>query len=374
MDGETRTYLAGSPSGALQRRTALIALGALEVLVRITHSGVCGTDVHDRTASCGLGHEGVGVVHRVGSEVTAVQVGQRVGLTFQTHACGSCPECIAGYRQYCHKSVGQKYGAEEHGTFCDYAVRHQDFVNPIPDGLPSNFAAPLVCAGITVYEALRAADVTASDRVGVVGLGGLGHFAVLYAKAMGCAVSVFSASDTKRADALAMGASAFHVLNTTTTAGAAGTPPPLALDVSSKVDVLLLCGGAVTDFGVYVAPFFARSPLQPVLVRRTMLTNSLLPLLARRARVVPVVIQTKDITVPYMPFILPGMKIIFSLGATRQNEQDALKFAARHNIRPWIQEYPMSEEGLTEAFVRLADGTMRYRAVLSKELGNAFSA
>ncbi|ERS97524.1 hypothetical protein HMPREF1624_05693 [Sporothrix schenckii ATCC 58251] len=342
MDGETRTYLAGSPSGALQRRTAIIALGALEVLVRITHSGVCGTDVHDRTASCGLGHEGVGVVHRVGSEVTAVQVGQR--------ACGSCPECIAGYRQYCHKSVGQKYGAEEHGTFCDYAVRHQDFVNPIPDGLPSNFAAPLVCAGITVYEALRAADVTASDRVGVVGLGGLGHFAVLYAKAMGCAVSVFSASDTKRADALAMGASAFHVLNTTTTAGAAGTPPPLALDVSSKVDVLLLCGGAVTDFGV------------------------LLPLLARRARVVPVVIQTKDITVPYMPFILPGMKIIFSLGATRQNEQDALKFAARHNIRPWIQEYPMSEEGLTEAFVRLADGTMRYRAVLSKELGNAFSA
>jgi alcohol dehydrogenase (NADP+) len=81
MDGETRTYLAGTPSGELERRTAPIALGALEVLVRITHSGVCGTDAHDRTASCGLGHEGVGVILRIGKEVTAVKVGQRVGLT-----------------------------------------------------------------------------------------------------------------------------------------------------------------------------------------------------------------------------------------------------------------------------------------------------
>ncbi|KAL1893340.1 putative secondary metabolism biosynthetic enzyme [Sporothrix stenoceras] len=316
MDGETRTYLAGTPSGALERQTATIELGALEVLIRITHSGVCGTDAHDRTASCGLGHEGVGVIHRM--------------------------ECISGYRQYCHKSVGQKYGAEDHGTFCDYAIRHQDFVNPIPDGLPSKYAAPLVCAGITVYEALQAAEVKSSDRVGVVGLGGLGHIALLYAKAMGCDVSVFSASEKKWEDALALGANEFHVLNTT---GKASEP----LDVYSKVNVLLLCGGAITDYGI------------------------LLPLLARRARVVPVIIQTKDITVPYMPFILPGMKIIFSLGATRENEQNALKFADRHKIRPWIQEYPMTVDGLNSAFAGLDDGSMRYRAVLSKELGNEFS-
>lgn len=81
MSAETRTYLAGTPSGALERRTTPIDLGALEVLVRITHSGVCGTDAHDRTASCGLGHEGVGVIHRIGSAVTSVKLGQRVGLT-----------------------------------------------------------------------------------------------------------------------------------------------------------------------------------------------------------------------------------------------------------------------------------------------------
>lgn len=81
MIEETRTYIAGTPSGALERRTVPIELGALEVLVRITHSGVCGTDAHDRTASCGLGHEGIGVVHRMGKEVSAVKLGQRVGLT-----------------------------------------------------------------------------------------------------------------------------------------------------------------------------------------------------------------------------------------------------------------------------------------------------
>lgn len=116
-------------------------------------------------------------------------------------------------------------------------------MNPIPDCLPSKYAAPLVCAGITVYEALQAAETKSSDVVGVVGLGGLGHIALLYAKAMGCHVSVFSATEKKREDALALGADEFHVLNTT---GKASEP----LDVYNKVNVLLLCGGAVTDYGV----------------------------------------------------------------------------------------------------------------------------
>lgn len=93
MDGTQRSYLAGSATGALERRTAPIALGALEVLVRITHSGVCGTDAHDRTASCGLGHEGVGIVERIGPEVTAVQVGDRVG-------CRQVPRATAGCVSY----------------------------------------------------------------------------------------------------------------------------------------------------------------------------------------------------------------------------------------------------------------------------------
>ncbi|CAK7226015.1 putative secondary metabolism biosynthetic enzyme [Sporothrix curviconia] len=337
MDGEKRNYLAGTPSGALERRSATIALGPLEVLVRITHSGVCGTDAHDRTANCGLGHEGVGLVERIGSAVTAVEAGARQVLT-TAQSCGHCAECIAGYRHYCHRSVGQKYGAEEHGTFCDYAVRHQDYVNPIPDTLESKHAAPLVCAGITVYEALLAANTQSRDRVGVFGLGGLGHLAVMYARAMGCAVSVFSGSADKKEDASQLGADEFHVVNKT-------SKPPAV----NNVNVLLLCGGDITDIGLF------------------------LPLLARRARIVPVVIQTKPLTIPYMEFILPGHRLISSLGATRENEQEALRFAARHSLQPWIQEYPFTEAGLTSAFAALDDGAIRYRAVLSKELGNAFS-
>ncbi|CAK7214655.1 putative secondary metabolism biosynthetic enzyme [Sporothrix bragantina] len=338
MDGQKRNYLAGTPSGALERRSAIISLGPLEVLVRITHSGVCGTDAHDRTANCGLGHEGVGLVERIGSEVTAVHVGQRVGCSFQTHSCGCCPECITGYRHYCHRSVGQKYGAEEHGTFCDYAVRHQDYVNPIPDALESKHAAPLVCAGITVYEALLAANTQSRDRVGVFGLGGLGHLAVMYAKAMGCAVSVFSGSAAKEEDAKKLGADEFHVVNKMKKAPAV-----------HNVNVLILCGGDITDIGLFI------------------------PLLARRGRIVPVVIQTKPLKIPYMEFILPGHQLISSLGATRENEQEALRFAARHNLQPWTQEFPMTEAGLTSAFAALDDGSIRYRAVLSKELGNEFS-
>ena len=134
--------------------------------------------------------------------------------------------------------MGQKYGAEEHGTFCDYAVRHQDYVNPIPDALESRHAAPLVCAGITVYEALQAAATQPRDRVGVVGLGGLGHLAVMYARAMGCAVTVFSGSAGKADDAKKLGADEFYLHNKTTAAPAV-----------KNVDVLLLCGGDVTDIG-----------------------------------------------------------------------------------------------------------------------------
>lgn len=153
-----------------------------------------------------------------------------------------------------------------------------------------------MCAGITVYEALLAADAQARDRVGVVGLGGLGHLAVLYARAMGCAVTVFSGSGRKREDAVTLGADAFHVLNKE------GTEPPAAGDVN----VLLLCGGDITDMGLF------------------------LPLLARRARIVPVVIQMEPLSIPcvcfllppppvgsnisssrYMPFILPGHRLMY---------------------------------------------------------------
>ncbi|TVY28775.1 NADP-dependent alcohol dehydrogenase [Lachnellula hyalina] len=307
------TYLAGSPEGEIQVKNSVRAIGGMEVLVRVTHSGLCGTDVHDRTAGCGLGHEGIGFVEKKGAEVTAVEIGQRVGWGWQLSSCGHCRECISGYRQYCPESKGQKYGELEQGAFGDYVVKHQEFVYPIPVEIESKFAGPLNCAGqslidlqITVYEALHVAGSKPSDCIGVVGLGGLGHLAVLYARAMGCDVVVFSGSESKRADAMALGATEFCLLPRE------GGP---IHNLKAGINVLLLCGGELPNFEV--SSDYHKSA---------------------------------------------------STEASRQNHIDALAFAARHGIKPWIEEFPMSAEGLRNALTALESGKVRYRAVLSTEV------
>ncbi|KAH6681749.1 NADP-dependent alcohol dehydrogenase [Halenospora varia] len=308
-------YLAGSANGDIVNKISDRDVGGLEVLVRVTHSGVCGTDVHDRTDGCGLGHEGVGIIELIGTSVTAVKIGHR--------SCGHCSECISGYRQYCPESRGQKYGEREQGAFGDFVIKHQDF-----------HAGPLQCAGITVYEALDVADAKPSDRVGIVGLGGLGHLAIQYAKAWGCDPVVFSRSAHKKDDAMRLGAKEFHLIPSSSGE---------KFDPMLGVNVLLLCGNGLPDFGLFM------------------------PALARRATIVPLIIQGKPLVIPYMPFMLPGHRIIGSTEASRRNHIDALTFAVRHNIRPWIKEFPMTLAGLTSALNSLESGEIQYRAVLSRE-------
>jgi len=214
-------------------------------------------------------------------------------------------------------------------------VKHQEFVYPIPVEIESKFAGPLNCAGITVYEALHVAGSKPSDCIGVVGLGGLGHLAVLYARAMGCDVVVFSGSESKRADAMALGATEFCLLPRE------GGP---IHNLKAGINVLLLCGGELPNFEVFI------------------------PLLERRATIIPLIIQREPLVIPYMSFLLPGHRIIASTEASRQNHIDALAFAARHGIKPWIEEFPMSAEGLRNALTALESGKVRYRAVLSTEV------
>ncbi|RDW75748.1 NADP-dependent alcohol dehydrogenase [Coleophoma crateriformis] len=312
------TFLSGtSQSGVIQLRTSERDIGGLEVLVRVTHCGVCATDAHDRVDGCGLGHEGVGVVAQVGGS-----------------ACLKCRECVSGYRQYCPKSLGQRFGEREQGAFGDFVIKHQDFLNLIPEGIESKYAAPLQCAGATVFEALHAADTKSTDRVGIVGLGGLGHMAVQYAKAMGCEVVVFSSNGLKQEDAMALGAKEFVVV-----------PSQGPIQGVEGVNVLLCCG-EMPNFEQYFSA------------------------LARRATIVPLLIQVeKPLQLPYMPFILPGHRIMASTEACKKNHADVLTFAAKHGIKPWIEEFPMSKQGLSDALDKLEKGEIRYRAVLSTELG-----
>lgn len=324
-------------------KTSIRALGAHEVLIKTTHSGLCFTDVHAKRSGCGLGHEGVGIIQATGSLVSAHAVGDRVGWGWLHDSCGYCKPCVTGYRQYCAKARGFGYGEKEQGALGDFAIWNEDFVYAIPLEIGSVHAGPLMCAGASVYEALDAAGTKAGDRVGVVGIGGLGHVAVLFARAMGCGVTAISMTEGKRKDAAELGADRFGRLDKTIQSEEEEWTYITQDEGEDGINVLLICTNEVPDL------------------------TPLLPQLARQATIVPMTIQTRPMVVPFMPFILPGHKIIASTEASRKNHIEMLRFVARHNIKPWIEQFPMTKHGIAEAFERLEGGKMRYRGVLVAE-------
>jgi D-arabinose 1-dehydrogenase-like Zn-dependent alcohol dehydrogenase len=340
---ELHTYHYSSTSSSYQLRTAKFPLPPRSILVRTTHSGICFTDVHAKPSGCGLGHEGIGIVSEVGIGVAPGQFkpGDRVGWGWLNSSCGHCGTCVSGYRQYCAEAQGFAFSDTEQGAFGDGRIVDAEFAYHIPDGVASEYAAPLMCAGASVYEALDAAGTRSHQRVGVVGLGGLGHMAVLFAKAMGCGVTVFSSSvetGSKREDALKLGADEVVDLKQLQ----AGNNSEMAEDFQ-KVDVLLITANAVPD-----------------LVK-------LLPFLARRATIVLMTIQQDTISIPYMEFVLPGHRLIASTEASRENHLRMLEFADRHQVKPWIETFAMTDDGLKEAFNKLENGEMRYRGVLVRQ-------
>ena len=197
--------------------------GPDDVLIDILYCGVCHTDLHFVRNDWGMstypmvpGHEIVGRVARVGSAVTRYQVGDAVGVGCFVDSCRTCPQCLAREEQFCEKWPIMTYNGVEPATglptFGGYSQRitvDQAYVLRIPPSIPLDRAAPLLCAGITTYSPMRHFGVKAGDRVAVVGLGGLGHMAVKIGAALGAQVTVLSTSPSKRADALALGATDF---------------------------------------------------------------------------------------------------------------------------------------------------------------------
>lgn len=331
-------------------------IGAREVLIKTTHSGLCYTDVHAKAKGCGLGHEGVGRVEAIGSAVTTLRAGDRVGWGWLHSSCGCCTACLSGYRQYCAGARGFAFSDLDQGAFGDYRVIDAEFAYRIPEAIASVDAGPLMCAGASVYEALDAAGTRPSDRVGVVGIGGLGHMAVLFARAMGCGVTALLASgrppsQQKVEDAFELGAdevhcvaegherSFFRSVEGETVAG----PSEAGAKSCESIDVLLVTSNELPDWG------------------------KVLPRLGRMARIVLMSIQNEPLNIPYMPLILPGHRIMASTEASKRNHIDMLDFAARNRIKPWVEKFTMTEEGLREAFARIESGRMRYRGVLEWE-------
>jgi D-arabinose 1-dehydrogenase-like Zn-dependent alcohol dehydrogenase len=222
------------------------------------------------------------------------------------------------------------YADLDQGSFAKYAIWKADYVFAIPSSLAREHAAPLMCGGATVFNALQSFGAKSTDRVGVIGIGGLGHLAIQFAAKMGCEVVVFSSTDSKKEEAMALGATEFIA-----------TKGAKELAVSRPIDQLLVTTSQQPDW------------------------KQFLPVLAPRATIFPLTVAQGDFTIPYMPIISGELKIQGSLVAARQVHRDMLVFAAHHGIKPIIEEFPMTQEGITQCMDRLEAGKMRYRGVLT---------
>lgn len=313
-----------------------------EVLIDIAYCGVCRSDIHQVRDEWGggtfpmvPGHEIVGRVARVGEGVTGFKPGDVVGVGCFVDSCRTCPQCKAGEEQFCDKGMTATYNSKERDTGeptqGGYSTRitvDQDYVLRIPDGIPLERAAPLLCAGITTYSPLKRHGVKKGDAVAVVGLGGLGHMAVKFAVAMGAHVTVLSTSESKRDDALALGAHAFAATRDEDTfKRLAGSFDFIVDSVSAPHDYnaylgLLKVGGTMVLLGIPDQP--APVAAGALIMRRRQLVGSL-------------------------------------IGGIRET-QEMLDFCAEHDIASDIELIDIDQ--VNTAYERMLKGDVRYRFVI----------
>lgn len=318
------------------------ATGEKDVTFKVTHCGICHSDLHMIKNEWGNtiypivpGHEIVGVVTEVGSKVSKFKVGDKVGVGCMVGSCHSCDSCAIDLENYCPKVImtyASKYhdGTITYGGYSDTMVADEHFVVRIPEGTPLDATAPLLCAGITVYSPLRFYGLDKPGmHVGVVGLGGLGHVAVKFAKAMGVKVTVISTSPSKKSEAIErLGADSFLV--------------------SRDQDEMQAAMGTLDGI---IDTVSAVHPLMP-----------LIGLLKSQGKLVLVGAPEKPLELPAFP-LLNGRKIIGgSMIGGMKETQEMIDFAAKHNIRADIEV--ISADYVNTAMERLAKADVRYRFVI----------
>ncbi|OJJ38049.1 hypothetical protein ASPWEDRAFT_106165 [Aspergillus wentii DTO 134E9] len=324
------TVYKGSSDGSIKKATThRDALSRDQVLVRVTHSGLCGTDIHYKTTDMALGHEGAGVVESIGPDVLDLKKGDRVGWGYEHDCCGRCNQCLTGWETFCPDRKMYAAADTDQGSFASHAVWREAFLFRIPDGLSNEDSAPLMCGGATVFSALHVAEVKPTSRVGIVGIGGLGHLAIQFAAKMGCQVVVFSGTDSKKDEALKLGAHEFYA-----------TKGVKELQIPKKLDNLVVSTSAQPDWNLYI------------------------PVLSPGAVISPLSVTMEDFRFPYMAILSNGLRVQGSLVAARKVHRDMLEFAAFHGIKPVKMTYPLTLEGIQDCFKTLEDGKIRYRGVL----------
>ena len=320
--------------GTLEMRHLPIpAPGPGQALVLVQASGLCGTDVHVRAGRMHvpfpivLGHEAVGVVEAVGAGVTSLRVGDRVGAPWVQRGCEACPACARGKVQHC---IEPRTWIQNGGGHAGYTLVEASGAVRIPEGLSSEEAAPMLCAGFTVMSGYRRARPRPGDRVAVLGVGGLGHLGIQIARAFGHEVVAVTSSPSKRAELLRLGA--HEVIE-------AGDDPGAALADAGGADVILSTTSSALHAGLAV------TGLRP------------------EGRLSLIGLGEGAVAIDPMALMLCLGSIVGAVQDNRADLVDVLALAAQRKVVPVLETYPMllAERAMT----RLAEGRVRYRAVLT---------
>ncbi len=316
-------------------------LGPRDVLIDIAYAGICHSDIHTARGEWGEthdplvpGHEIAGTVSAVGAEVTAFAVGDRAGVGCMVDSCRECEHCRAGEEQFCLQGMVGTYGAigrdgrPTDGGYSQKIVVDEDYVLRIPEGIGLDVAAPLLCAGITLYSPLRHWGAGPGKKVAIVGLGGLGHMGVKIAKAMGAEVTVLSQSLKKREDGLRLGADHYHAT------GDEGTLEQLARSFDLVVSTL----SATVDMTAYLG------------------------LLKLDGTLVNVGAPEEPLSVPAFALINGRRSLSGSLIGGIKETQEMLDFCAEHGLGAEIEV--IGADQIDEAYDRVVASDVRYRFVI----------
>jgi uncharacterized zinc-type alcohol dehydrogenase-like protein len=312
-------------------------LGEEEVEVAVRHCGICHSDLSMIDNDWGMtkypivpGHEAVGTVRAVGPRVQNVKVGDTVGVGWYSKSCMACRQCMGGDHNLCPTAEATIVGRP--GAFGDAVRCHWAWATKLPEGLNPADAGPLFCGGITVFNPLVQFGVRPTDRVGVVGIGGLGHMAVQFANKWGCEVFAFTSSPGKEAEVKGLGA--HHAVNSRDDA-AMNT-------LAGKLDLILVTVNVPLNWPAYI--------------------NALSP--KGRLHFVGAVLE--PVPLPVFPLIAAQKSVSGSPLGSPATTADMLDFAARHGVAPVTEHFPLTK--VNDALNHLRDGKPRYRIVLDNDL------
>jgi alcohol/geraniol dehydrogenase (NADP+) len=308
-----------------------------QVEIQVSHCGICHSDLSMLNNEWGhsvyplvAGHEIVGTIVAAGSQVKTVKLGDRVGMGWFAGSCLACPQCLRGDHNLC--SHAEQTIVSRHGGFAERVRCHWVWATPLPKQLDPVKAGPLFCGGITVFNPIVQLGIQPTDRVGVIGIGGLGHMALQFLNKWGCDVYAITSSDSKRDEAFRMGAR--HAVNSRDSAQ--------LQKLAGSLDFILSTVNVTMDWPAIIGALAPKG----------------------RLHLVGAVLEP----IPVAAFsLIGGQKSISGspLGSPA-TVATMLEFCARHDIAPWIETFPLSR--VNEALERLRSGKARYRIVLENDI------